>query len=173
MATIRPARDDEAKELPDIEQSAGLAFRSIPDLAWIAEDGNMSVERHRALITEGTCWVATDKRDRAIAFLSASVEDDALHILEFDVRFEWQGSGIGRALLETVIEESRRRGLATITLTTFRDVAWNVPFYRKFGFRVLEDARIDARLAGWLRQEAAHGMPVSRRCAMLLDLARI
>ncbi|MBZ9951217.1 hypothetical protein [Mesorhizobium sp. BR1-1-15] len=50
MTTIRPAREDDAKELPDIEQSAGLAFRSIPDLAWIAH--GMPVSRRCAMLLD-------------------------------------------------------------------------------------------------------------------------
>jgi GNAT superfamily N-acetyltransferase len=172
MTTIRITNDDDAETLPDIEQSAGLAFREVQELAWIADDENQTVERHRQLIAKGACWVAVDRRDRPIAFLSAEIADDALHIWELDVRRDRQGSGIGRALLETAIEDARRRGLVALTLTTFRDVAWNAPFYRKLGFQVLDDAQAGERLADLLRQEAEHGMPAGRRCAMRLVLSQ-
>ncbi|RAZ93028.1 GNAT family N-acetyltransferase [Mesorhizobium hawassense] len=170
MITIRPARAEEAEALPRIEQSAGLAFRAIPELAWLADGENISAERHRALITQGACWVAADDHDQPVGFLSAGIEGDALHIWELDVRLDRQGSGIGRALLEQTIEGGRQRGLAAVTLTTFRYVAWNAPFYRKFGFRVLEGAEIGERLANLLSNEAEHGMPADQRCAMRLDL---
>lgn len=172
MIAIRPARADDAEALPEIEQSAGLAFRTVPDLAWLADGDNVSAERHRALIAEGACWVAADDQDKPVGFLSAGIEGGALHIWELDVRLDRQGSGIGRALLERAIEDARRRCLAAVTLTTFRDVAWNGPFYRKFGFRILEGTEIDQRLAGLLNDEAEHGMPAERRCAMRLDLSR-
>ncbi|WFP75292.1 GNAT family N-acetyltransferase [Mesorhizobium sp. WSM4906] len=172
MITIRPARAGDAEALPDIEQSAGLAFRAVPDLAWLADGDNVSAGRHRALIAEGACWVAADDQDRPVGFLSAGVEGDALHIWELDVRLDRQGSGIGSALLERAIENARRRGLAAVTLTTFRDVAWNAPFYQKFGFRILDSAAIDERLADLISGEAEHGMPAERRCAMRLDLNR-
>jgi GNAT superfamily N-acetyltransferase len=170
MIAIRPARSEDAEALPEIEQSAGLAFRTVPELAWLADGDNVSPERHRELIAGGACWIATDDRDRPTGFLSAGIEGDALHIWELDVRLERQGSGIGRALLEHAIEQAGRHGLAAITLTTFRDVAWNAPFYCKFGFRILEGAEIGERLAGLLGDEAAHGMPPERRCAMRLVL---
>ncbi|MBW8907503.1 MAG: hypothetical protein JF620_00445, partial [Mesorhizobium sp.] len=53
MTTIRPARPDDAEALPAIEQSAGLAFRAIPELAWLADGDNASPEQHRALIAGG------------------------------------------------------------------------------------------------------------------------
>jgi GNAT superfamily N-acetyltransferase len=170
MITIRPARAEDAEALPRIEQSAGLAFRAVAVLAWLADGGNVSVERHRALIAGGACWIAADEEDRPIGFLSAGIEGDALHVWELDVSLDRQGQGIGRALLERAVADARRRGLAAVTLTTFRAVAWNAPFYRKFGFRILEDAEIDGRLASLLSDEAEHGMASDQRCAMQLDL---
>lgn len=171
MTTIRPAREDDAELLPDVEQSAGEAFRTIPELAWLADGDNVSAERHRALIRQGSCLVAIDDQDRLVGLLSATIEGDVLHIWELDVRLELQGRGIGRALLERAAVDARQRGLAAITLTTFRDVAWNAPFYRGLGFRILEGVEIDERLAALLRAEAEHGMQADRRGAMRLDLA--
>jgi GNAT superfamily N-acetyltransferase len=170
MTTIRPARPYDAEALPAIEQSAGLAFRAIPQLAWLADGDNASPEQHRALIDQGACWVAVDDRDRPIGFLNAAIEGDALHIWEVDVRLDRQGSGIGRALVNQAIEDARQRGLAALTLTTFREIAWNAPFYETCGFRVLEATELDTRLAGLLRDEAARGLPAERRCAMRLAL---
>jgi len=170
MTTIRPARPDDAEALPDIEQSAALAFRAIPELAWLADGDNASPAQHRALIADGACFVAVDDHDRPVGFLTATIESDALHIWEVDVRLDRQGAGIGRPLLQQAIDDARRRGLTAVTLTTFRDVAWNAPFYETCGFRVLEAAELDTRLAELLRDEAARGLPAARRCAMRLDL---
>ncbi|MBZ9990257.1 GNAT family N-acetyltransferase [Mesorhizobium sp. BH1-1-5] len=172
MITIRPARAEDAEALPGIEQSAGEAFRAIAELAWLADGDNVSVERHRALIAAGACWVAADGRGRPVGFLSAGIESDALHIWELDVRLDRQGQGIGRALLERAVADARQRGLAGVTLTTFRAVAWNAPFYRKSGFRILEGIEIDDRLASLLADEAEHGMALDQRCAMRLDFSR-
>ncbi|MDX8524662.1 GNAT family N-acetyltransferase [Mesorhizobium sp. MSK_1335] len=170
MITIRPARGDDAEALPQIEQSAGEAFRAIPELAWLADGDNVSVERHRALIAAGACWIAADDQDRPVGLLSAGIEGDALHIWELDVHLDRQGRGIGRALLQQAIDGARRRGLAAITLTTFRDVAWNAPFYQRCGFRILKPSELDERLARLLHDEAAHGLPTDQRCAMRIDL---
>ena len=170
MITIRLATSEDADALPSIEQSAGLAFRAIPELAWLADGENVGPERHRALIAQGACFVAADDRGRPIGFLSAAAEGDTLHIWELDVHLDWQGRGIGRALLDAAIERARSLGFVALTLTTFRDVEWNAPFYRKAGFRTLNADEMDHRLATLLGEEASHGMPSERRCAMRLDL---
>jgi len=170
MMTIRPARKDDAERLPDVEQSAGQAFRTIPELAWLADDDNASPEQHRALIAKGACWVAVDAKDRPVGFLNAGIEGKTLHIWELDVRLDCQRRGIGRALLQQAVEDARQRGLTAVALTTFRDIAWNAPFYAKSGFRILEADETDDRLAALLRDEAERGLPAARRCAMRLDL---
>ena len=53
-----------------------------------------------------------------------------------------------------------------VTLTTFRDVAWNAPFYAAMGFEILPDSALSDRLRKILRDEGAHGIPIERRVAM-------
>ncbi|SDA84407.1 GNAT family N-acetyltransferase [Mesorhizobium qingshengii] len=170
MTTIRMAQEGDAEALPDIEQSAGEAYREIAELAWITDDDNQTVERHCELIAKGKCWVAVEHDDQPVAFLSAEIHDDTLHIWELAVRLDRQRSGIGRALLDKAIADARERRLAALTLTTFRDVIWNAPFYHKLGFLMLDDAQAGERLRQVLRREVEHGMPASRRCAMRLVL---
>lgn len=113
----------------------------------------------------GTLWVATDT-GRIEAFLGSTVHGDRLHIDEFAVAQGHQGQGLGRRMLERVVAWARDRGFRRISLTTFRDVPFNGPFYASAGFRIWEPAppEIEALLAG----EAARGL--KNRCAMVLDL---
>lgn len=168
MINVRIAQETDAETLPDIEQSAGDAYREIAELAWIADDDNQTVERYRELIAKGTCWVAVDDGNRPVAFLSAEIHDSTLHIWEVGVRLDRQRQGIGRALLEHAIADAKGRGLDALSLTTFRDVIWNAPFYQKLGFQILDAAQAGKRLREVLHREIEHGMPERRRCAMCL-----
>lgn len=170
MTTIRPTRASDANLLPAIEQSAGEAFRAIPDIAWVADDANHGTGRHRSLIAKGAHWVAVDAADKPIAFLMAEVAGDDLHIWELAVHLDHQGTGIGTALLDAATTWTRDRGLASVTLTTFTHVPWNAPWYGRTGFVLLNGAAIDSRLAAILRDEIEHGLPEDRRCAMRLTL---
>jgi hypothetical protein len=42
--------------------------------------------------------------------------------------------GVGSRLLEEVVSWAREHGCRRVTLATFRDVAWNAPFYARHGF---------------------------------------
>jgi hypothetical protein len=71
-------------------------------------------------------------------------------------------------MLQTVADWARANGFASLSLTTFRSVPFNAPFYAAFGFRLwaAEDAPATIRQA--LMKEAAMGL--KDRCAMRMDL---
>lgn len=171
MITIRPTRLADVSALPEVERSAGRAFLSLPDLAWIASGEVLSVERHTAAIAQGLSWVAVDADDRPIGFLVAGMSEATLHIEEMSVDLNHQGHGIGRALLTHTVEAARLRGATEITLTTFTDVAWNRRFYEAAGFASFSDADLPERLRAVLEREVAQGLPGDRRCAMVLKLS--
>lgn len=91
-----------------------------------------------------------------------------LHVWELAVRREWQGQGTGRQLIETAIEYARVNHLRCVTLTTFRQVPWNEPFYRRLGFEVIDMKSVEPRLALILQDEIQQGLPGDLRCAMRL-----
>lgn len=168
-AWIRAATPEDAQFLPDIERSSGEAFRAVPDLAWIGDDAVMSAEQHAPLIEAGGVWVAV-KDARIVGFISVETLPEAMHIWQMAVVRSEQGHGLGRALLNAVIETACSRRMPAVTLTTFRDVVWNAPFYAQSGFRVLEAGALDERLRAVLAAEIAHGLPGAWRCAMRLEL---
>lgn len=168
--SIRAAEARDAEALPTLENSAGTLFRSFPSLEWLADSEDLPVERYRELIAQGANWVAVDPDERPIAFLCGSVEEDELHIWELGVRRDLQRFGIGRSLLLAAIHEARWRSLAAVTLTTFRDVPWNAPFYARLGFEQLAGEAIGNRLERVLRADAERGLPIHDRCAMRLRL---
>jgi GNAT superfamily N-acetyltransferase len=161
---FRKAEPTDADVFPDIEQSAGLSFRADRELAWLTDADNLSAEGYREIIGKGWSWLAENELAHPIAFVAASLENAELHIWEFAVRIECQRRGIGRRFLQRFVAEAAAARIAAITLTTFRDVPWNAPFYGAMGFDVVE--KLDPRLAGLLEAEVRKGLPAARRCAM-------
>ena len=156
--------------MPRLEQSASELFRTLPDLAWLADADNLDEARYRALVAGGWCWVAEDDDSRVCAFLAAEPVEQELHICELGVALDRQRLGIGRALIETAIATATRHGFKAMTLTTFAHVAWNAPVYERMGFRRLASADLGSRLNAVLCREAEAGLPRDRRCAMRLAL---
>ncbi len=103
-------------------------------------------------------------------FLSSETMARELHVWSLQVRSDYQKRGIGRSLLEAAIDYARDCGLTRLTLTTFRDLAFNEGFYASMGFQRLEGSDVPERLAKELQNEAEQGLPIERRCAMVLKL---
>jgi len=164
--SVRRATERDVLEFPGVERSAGESFRSLPDLAWLADDDVTSVSAHSGYAKTGVVLAAVDETQSVVGLLSSERQENQLHIWIMGVRYDAQKRGVGRLLLEAVIESARDLGLTAMTLTTFRDVPWNAPFYERIGFRILDTGELDARLMAILRAETAHGLPGDRRCAM-------
>ena len=127
-----------------------------------------------------TCWVATsgaeaghDAAGKPVGFLCAEAFGAELHIWELAVAQDAQGAGLGAQLMQQAITcATRDSRFARLTLTTFRDVPFNAPFYKRLGFGVLNDSELDVRLEQTLAAGEAHGLPRGIRCAMQLEISR-
>jgi N-acetylglutamate synthase-like GNAT family acetyltransferase len=84
---------------------------------------------------------------------------------------EFQGRGIGRALVETVEAWAVERELGGVTLTTFRDVEWNRPLYEHLGFSVLDQDQLTEGLVEICREEALRGVDRSPRVVMFKEFS--
>lgn len=103
-----------------------------------------------------------------MAFLAARVEGDRLHIDELDVQDGQHGKGLGKRLLGQARNWALAQGLKSLSLTTFRSIPWNAPYYASFGFSEWDLDQAPASIRQALRQEAANGLP--DRCAMVMPL---
>jgi GNAT superfamily N-acetyltransferase len=168
--TIRLAREDEVETLRQIERSAAQAFRLIEAFSWLSVGEVQGADMHFALIEAGTNWVAVDGDDHPLGFLSAEIAGRQLHICEISVDHLHQGFGLGRKLIDYAVDAATRLGLDAVTLTTFRTIPWNCPFYERLGFRVLGEEELSPRLHDLLDLEDAHGLRRDTRCAMQFDL---
>ncbi|UDG01485.1 GNAT family N-acetyltransferase [Enterobacter cloacae] len=165
--TVRPTRPGDVTALPAIERAAGERFRDYPELAWLAEGDVISAEQHLDYAERGLSWLAL-ANDQPVGFILAETHVSSLFIVELSVHLDWQGKGIGRRLIVCVAGQARKRGLASLTLTTFRDVPWNAPFYAWLGFEMI--TTLTPELREKREEETAHGLAYDARCAMRLPL---
>src|SRR6185312_2211439 len=79
--------------------------------------------------SRGHLWVALMK-DLPVGFAQVEVlEPRVAHLKELDVDPEHGRRGIGTRLVMTVCDWATSAGYDFVTLTTFRHVRWNMPFY--------------------------------------------
>lgn len=115
----------------------------------------------------GRLWVAED-HGRRLGFLGALADGDRLHIEQLQVLKDHQGRGIGKRLLAAAEGWARENGFRLLSLTTFRSVAWNAPFYAAQGFREVGPEAMPPGLRAAHEHELALAWP--DRCAMIKPL---
>lgn len=168
-AVIRASRLDDGPALRAIERAAGEQFREV-GLSQVADDEPFSTEALDAYAKGGRSWVAVDDRDQPTSYVVVDVVDGNAHVEQLSVHPDWQGTGLGRALLDRVEEWAAGTNKPAITLTTFTDVAWNRPLYEHLGFSVITGNDIGPELAARRAEEAAHGLAPETRVCMRLVL---
>lgn len=166
---IRPAVDSDLPVLPAIERAAGEAFRLV-GMPEIADDEPLPLPELARHQRAGLAWVAVDADDTPVAYLVAELVDGACHVEQVSVHPGHARRGVGRRLLERLAGHARSLGVPALTLTTFADVAWNAPYYRRCGFRILSEEELTPGLREIRRREAAHGLDRWPRVSMRREL---
>lgn len=85
--------------------------------------------------------------------------DGNAHIGQVSVRSSSAHRGIGRSLIDRAAAVASTKGHATTTLTTFRDVAWNAPYYRRLGFVVMKEDEVGPELRAVMAEEDRFAEP--------------
>jgi len=129
----------------------------------IADDEPPSADH---LASGAALYVATDDEDQPVGYALVDLVDGHAHLEQLSVVPEHGRRGIGRALLQAAADWARARGDAEITLTTFRDVAFNAPYYAKHGFVAVEEHDLTDGLRAVVTKEAADGLDITTRVVM-------
>ena len=114
----------------------------------------------------GRLWVALSDGVPVGFALVEMLEPDAAHLHEIDVYPDHGRRGLGTRLVRRVCRWAETQGLGAVTLTTFRDVPWNMPFYARVGFEEVATAALTPALREVLEDEARRGLDPARRVVM-------
>jgi len=152
--------------MPAIARAAAVAFAGEPAIDPARARSQADYAR---LIRKGNCLVVHVGEVMA-GFLAAEPFRRELHIWEMDVHPAFQRRGIGAGLVRAAQIDARNTGFKALTLTTFRDLPWNGPFYERLGFEEVTALDAHLRLSGELANEVDDGLPADRRCAMICFL---
>ena len=128
------------------------------------------LDRARA---EGSLWVAVDESDKPVGFAWVRILDGVAHLEEIDVLPAHGRLGIGTALVATVCNWAGSAGYKAVTLSTFRDVPWNAPFYARHGFRPLDSGELTAGLSHLRELERGIGLRTDLRVIMRCETAAV
>lgn len=168
---ITAAAPHHVETIPKIELAAAVLLRGHAPEAVLAE--STPVAAVRAASEAGTLWVALAE-DVPVGFaLVRLLTADLPHLEELDVLPEHGRRGIGTALVRTVVAWAHRSRYRQVTLTTFRDVPWNMPFYSRLGFEEVDAGPLEPELAAIVQDEHDRGLDRTRRVIMRYLLHRL
>ena len=167
---VRLPRESEIAALPAIEIAAAQMI-PVEDLPTPMRNRGMSEATFRRAAEEGLLFVAVHKpSEKAVGFALSMVVDESGHLHELDVDPEHARQGLGAALVEAVAQWSTEQSFPSVTLTTFRHLSYNAPFYHRVGFREFPDSELGPELLEMRRKEGEDGLDVGTRLAMKRDL---
>lgn len=170
--TIRLAYRNEDTKLRDIEVSAARRFAGMGLIHDEHLDNHMCPERLRDLISKGQVWVACED-DKPVGFVVASTIQSGCLLEELDVLEAHGGKGLGRKLVEEVLNWARSNGFNTVILSTFRNVPWNAPFYSKLGFEIVPEDDFTDDLWQLRATEFAAHLPLDQRVFMRISVLQM
>lgn len=170
MVRIRQGRADEHEGLRALEIFAAARFAPYGFAAGVIADATPEAELEAAR-RAGRVFVADlDGRVVGFAVVEPRAVDGNAHLAELDVHPDHGRRGIGSMLVRHVADWARAEGHPALTLTTFRDVPFNRPFYEGLGFRVLPPEAHGPELSAIVRREDEIGLVAAERVAMRLLL---
>jgi GNAT superfamily N-acetyltransferase len=161
---IALARPYDLPLIPAIELAAAQLLAGHAPAAVLRETtSQFELRKARRL---GRLWVALAE-DAPVGFAHVVVhEKGAAHLEEVDVHPSHGRLGLGRRLVQTVCAWATSHGFDAVTLSTFRDVPWNMPFYARLGFEPVTPDLMSIALRSVIDDEARRGLDPARRVVM-------
>ena len=165
---IRLASQRELPDLKGVEQAAAKQFAAF-GLAKVVNT-TLPIETLAGAQKRGHVWVIAATSGEIAGFALVSVVKERLHLEEIDIDPAHSRQGLGKALIGEICAWAGAAGFKTISLSTFKDIPWNAPYYERLGFSVVPGQELNGDFLAIREAEARAGLPVSRRVIMLKRL---
>jgi GNAT superfamily N-acetyltransferase len=167
---IRSLQTDDIGRVREIEDAAGEAFRGL-GMVSVADDPAPAADVLAGYVRTDRGWVWTPgPAETAGAYLIADIVDSCAHIAQVSVHPDCAHRRIGGRLIEAAAAWALAHDLDALTLTTFRDVPWNAPYYWRLGFRPVPEHRLGPGLREICDDEARAGLDAWPRVVMRREL---
>lgn len=163
---VRAARQTDVPALAPIERAGDALFVSVGHTEFAGGAVIVDDEARRA-VAEGRITVA-EVDGIVVGWLGLSRMGDELSIHQVSVDPAHGRRGIGSSLMRQVIDSCTE---ATLVLDTQADVAWNRPWYEKFGFVIVDPAEWTTAMRQTVTDQTNDGLSWSTRVHMRRSVA--
>lgn len=162
---IRAALPSEISSMQSIEIRAARLYETVSGYEFCSQLPPRSRAEHMRILENGAAWVAVIG-DKVVGFLLTLPVDGRAHVLEAATDYDSQRKGIGRHLFAEFHAWAADAGFSAATLTTYRDVPWNAPFYARIGYKIIAVDAERPQLMAVQAEEASAGFAREPRVAM-------
>lgn len=168
--TVRTPTTEEVGLLEAIEVEADSRYADV-GYDTLASTSGIPADVANRYAGDGRLLVAVVD-EQPVGFIAWHTEDDptVLGIAQVSVLTDFGGRGIGRLLLESVLDHAETSGFRSVVLTTQSDVPWNAPWYRTFGFEVVPTDRWTEWMHAGAENQRRSGIDWEHRVWMTLEL---
>lgn len=162
---ITAAKCDDVSRIIEIDLAAGQLFAPTGLLSDEALGDHVPAEVLLSAIERGILSVARVTNGSVAGFILASERGDGWYLEQISVDPAFGQRGIGRQLMLHLFDRAADNGAREITLSTFRSLPWNGPFYAQLGFKEISRAQMEPFMLD-IEQAQAPFMDVSKRMFM-------
>jgi GNAT superfamily N-acetyltransferase len=166
---IRRALPEESALVQSIEEDAGKLFLEV-GLDEVANAPPHELAFLEDVATKGLLWVAHDDRAGLVGMAAVEELSSWPYLLELSVRPTHGRRGIGAALVRELAGCMRAAGHRELILSTFADIPWNAPYYRRLGFELVPSTHWSPEMRRIRSSEAEDGLEIDQRVIMRLPL---
>ncbi|HVK42162.1 MAG TPA: GNAT family N-acetyltransferase [Phenylobacterium sp.] len=159
---LRGANTSDINRVREIERASATRFLGTARAA-LAEEEPTDAATLAARIASGGLLVA-EEGGEAVAFVMFLEVEGCGYVEQIDVAPSHERRGIGARLIEAVADLARERGWPALTLSTFKDVPFNAPYYRRLGFAEVEE--LTPAMLAIRAEHVARGLDESMRVFM-------
>ncbi|MEE9380409.1 MAG: GNAT family N-acetyltransferase [Hyphomonadaceae bacterium] len=162
---IRAAQTVDIPQFALIESAADKLFEPTGLMENATEQDSIPALVFEDAIPQGLVSVVELGGNEIIGFSLCSVRKPDLYLDQVAVYPDHCRKGLGTALINTVMKDARARKLKTVSLSTFRNVPWNAPYYARLGFKEIPRKN----LTKWMLELEAlqmEYMDIGKRCFM-------
>lgn len=147
-------------------------------MAAIADDAPPAAENLSGYLRRGDAWVVVLDSPLIAGYLLSGVVDGCLHVEQVSIDPAFARRGAGARLIRRAAGRALDRRIngvvgdapGIVTLTTFRDVPWNAPYYRRLGFEVVDEPDWGDEMRTLRAAERDRGLDSWPRVVMAADI---
>lgn len=166
---VSPAASGHIAAIPGVEIAAASRFTAADLPASMRFKTTARADLNRAQQNE-RLWVAVKGHEKVVGFSIADIVDGQAYLVEVGVMPAFGRLGVGTRLVQITVDWARELEFEHVSLTTFRHLPWNAPFYSRLGFDTVDTSEYGPELTSLFELEKQAGLDTSKRIAMRMVL---